>query len=935
MKIQNLKTKRQVNYSHEELVQKSYLMMCLQYFKPEFQFKRIVEETLSFDKVIFCNVIVYDMKEQKDKMLVVLKSSVNKSFQQFQNLLADSFRTDIVLSLLDQYFLDANQHFYIFELESCDMTLQEFINLYQVNIDIFQPLIYQIEEHIKNCFGLYFQGYLKDYSQYYVNLISSNKLEVKLNLVSTQILIDNFNSQQIEQEQQFNSKNKISDNDNFQNKNNQNEMEFEENIFKDLTNSVKLKKIIKELCEQVNCKIENKGLSDLIQNKFSSVLKFHPLEIFSIIQQHPIYDRFEVKKLQRNHFQLNVEKRGQTIRLIADKFDQLNKAEQILSKYRQLIENNKNLHSNIQQSELITTESGFYILTEKNEIEDGEKNLYRTYMYIPLELIEFCKNLIYQNGILINNIDPQSILIKRNDDQQEQNIQYFVIDNITSNDYSSEYCYIFEQLLMSNYQSLGIRSQIQVWSNLVKLFFQKINEKSLLDINNLYNDLSYLIQNLEILKSSHLKIKISKKHTNQISVNFSNSCGGFQEILEMQKKITFFKITYLKLEDTTFNFNVSDKLKDISEQDQQSYFIYQQKQRTVNELNNFFSTYKSDIIRQYSNKLNEFLLNKTGELKIKVETKNYSQGFIDQNSQINNNENLIVQQGQMSNQNNQECLLTNLFQLSANNQTNNIDSTNQDFNITQIINLNELSQNEFNLISSCQFNILNIHLNTLAIKLLIFDQNIYYLIGGEPYFIFNYDEFQNIKQIFELQEDFIQGLKIFGSNYINLYKQNRKISSTVRFMQEFNHLQILSLAINSYDVQFDLSGCKQILQLNLAIMFPWGYHSSAKSFNFNNIFKQIDSTNAIKLKFISIYNQNKGQINLTKIYKIKRLVTVSFAEKIGNYEGDSNGSIKSYKVDYELENLLYGFDDSIDSIKQKKQQISELDDSSDSKEYDE
>ncbi|EAR95157.2 hypothetical protein TTHERM_00377220 (macronuclear) [Tetrahymena thermophila SB210] len=918
MKMDNSKTvKKQSKISYEELVQKSYLMLCLKCFKPQFEFKKIVQETLSYEENqnIFCHVIVFDVKEQKKKMLIVLKSKGIEYLEKYQEIFNKSFRNDIFLNLLDQYFLDTDQLFYIYEMEYCNMTLLQFINLYKLDSNIFDPLLKEIGQYITSQFYEN-DTYHCNISQFYVNVINSNKIEVKINLIH-----ENKRSNS------YFTNNKVShkDKDELQIENDSNELELEQTVFQDLADSEKIKGILKDLCEQVNVKIKKNDLSDLIQDKFSKILQFHQLEIFSIIQQHPLYDAFEIKRLDNNYFELIVQKRGQKIRLIAEKFNQISKAEQVITKHQYLIENKKQLCSNFIQSEIITVETGFYILAEKISIQDDQISVYDLKCAPISQLIQFCYNLLINNGLSINNIPPSSLLVKTQKNQQSQDIFDFYIDDISLSDYSSEYCEIFLDCIFNQYDcdKVGLTNHRGMLNNLAKTFFQKINEKSLQEVSSLYNYMQSLIENNDLLLKSDLKIKISKKHMNQISVNL-DQCTSLDSVLNLQNKNQFFKITNLKLEDDSFKIKQKYILGMINDNPEENSF-YKYLKENVKELNTFFSTYESDFIKYYSKQLSEFLLKQTGELKIEFNVQNFSQ---DQTIQKMKHEQQNEDKEQNLENYTQADLLTNFRQQNIINlAAGNIDLKQQDFNISHIINLNELHQKEINFLQHYQFAILNIKLSRfsdpLAIKILIFDDNMYYLIGKGPYIIFNLQEFQSFKEPFEAQLHLEQGLNIFGSSYINEYKQNRNITIGAKFISEFTHLQQLSLIINNYEAQqFDLSGCQQIQQLNIILGFYLGGNS--QKYNLKNIIKQIDSTNCNKLKFIYVFNGNlynnfsKDQVNLSQIYKIKRLVTVSFAKKLGWYDGDSKGNFNSERANEEIQELQWDFDNSINSIKSNK-----------------
>ncbi|KAL4483135.1 hypothetical protein ABPG74_019161 [Tetrahymena malaccensis] len=417
--------------NHEQEVQMSYIVLCIEYFKPEFKFKSFVKGTINFISNLLCHVSVFDQREQKEKILIVFKSTNNTSFMLFQKMMSYQFRNDFVLNLLDQYYLDPKKHFYIFEMENYQMTLDQFIQLNQLNMEIFKPLITQITQYLSSVCnleigqprnGLYPLGgfqqiYHKIYdnmSPFYVNVISPNMIEVKINLINNNINVRSSfyrnNPELFENNQQKQSPCIQSVN---------NEMYAERlNCLDCFRNQFQVSEIVKELFSKVYIKIQKQDLSNLIKQKFHNILNFHPLEIFEIIQQHPLYEEFEIKNVHSDSFELKVKKRDQIIILKAQHFIKLSDASEIDARYQHIIEQN-NISSTFIHSAQVITEKCNYILLEKQFIEDLQKenNLFEikytnnNQLSILNDIIDFCYDL-FQKNVIVKNIDPQSILIK-------------------------------------------------------------------------------------------------------------------------------------------------------------------------------------------------------------------------------------------------------------------------------------------------------------------------------------------------------------------------------------------------------------------------------------------------------------------------------------------------------------------------------------------
>ncbi|KAL4465276.1 hypothetical protein ABPG74_001990 [Tetrahymena malaccensis] len=107
-----------------------------------------------------------------------------------------------------------------------------------------------------------------------------------------------------------------------------------------------------------------------------------------------------------------------------------------------------------------------------------------------------------------------------------------------------------------------------------------------------------------------------------------------------------------------------------------------------------------------------------------------------------------------------------------------------------------------------------------------------------------------------------------------------QVFSYILSLQENNKIfQISSLRLPIEQYQFNLTACKQIIQLNFELYSINGQDQ----FDLNNIINQIDSTqiNKVQISCITFDYYNMKQIpKLTPFYKLKRLVSVNIKNTI-------------------------------------------------------
>ncbi|KAL4484964.1 hypothetical protein ABPG74_020141 [Tetrahymena malaccensis] len=987
--------------SHLQQVQESYLKLCLQSFKPELEFKLFVQGTLKYsdDQDVFCHIVVFDLREQKNKLLIVFKSTLSKKYQFFQKVWESSFRNDLVLNILDQYYLDPNQHFYIFEMEYCDMKLQEFIKVYTLDKNIFEPLINEIYGFVNKKIGILLdykksnnqqkeiegfgqQGNDKfiDFklSKFYVNFSDQNKIEIKINLIDTDFYMIKHGQlcQNFEDTGFLKQDKQVSLIKEFEIENNLKQAEQKPNIFQEFVNIQKLSKMLKELCESVRIKIQKKDLTEIIKQKFLKILKYHPLEIFYVIQQHPLYDVFEIHKLDGNSFELKIEKRGQVIRLIANKFCQLSEAKKMLERHQLLINQKEDISTFI-QSDLITIESYYYVVAEKIQIYyldvilSGALDNIIFLSGTPLtfsEFLEYSCNLLIQKQISITNIDPSSIIIfSRKISQQQfegqidlfqqlstQNeiFSIFKIDNLNE---ESDFSLLYQKIFLKYFDQLDYNYNyiegFQYFKNdlciQANLLIQKISEKSIQEVKSLKEEIQFRIQSIKSLKSKFESLsyifKISKKNSQQIQANIREKPSSFyqtfnflQQILDFQQNGEFFKITSLEIEQDYLDkqkqkYKVNDPFKDES---CNQYDILQNEEK-INQLNNFFSIYQSDAIKQYSTYFFQFLLIKKNNKIIEFEV-------CDPKSSSIKSENLRYKEWK-SDQNrrqpkfSQNCLFNQIFddrpvQLSSNYYQAQQDNINELFQPVQFQNFQPSC---LNIIESSGFisepnNLLFNQTNSLfKSKQTTFNQ-IYPLETPQ----IQTNNIQTLSILSNLPVEPNQSNQPIRYNqlinqFLNISEQNEQNQSQI-FCQTQNPNQTINFAVQNTNQKINDTvqtvnlgfNINQIINLN---ELSQEEHNLITNYN-NNLYYLIGQDPYIifkhqefqKIEDVLLCNHDlqlslvKNQsdyddckIQLTQFYKIKRLVIIKKEYRLSDYNGNSDDTFNSERADDELKELLW------------------------------
>ncbi|KAL4481847.1 hypothetical protein ABPG74_007936 [Tetrahymena malaccensis] len=793
----------------------------------------------------------------------------------------DGNREDLCLDLIDSYYLDSDKHFFIFELEYSDMTLNQFIQRNQLSMDMFIPILEKIIVHFASKHSLQIQ-YQSSCYQFYVNIINSHKIEIKINLIDINIQQNNYTNQplmykDLNQSPKFNAQ--------FKQENNIILAEEKKSLLLNLRNFEIRSQFLNDLYTNLNDQIEKKCFTDKMQHRYKKMLKFHTIEVFKIIQQHPMYDTFQVYSMGEKSFELIIDKRGKIIRLKGETFNSLKDAEQRQAIYDKLILKNA---SSITQSELIITEERFYVLTEKINIQGAQKmnnlnNISSDDLIVFYAFIDFCYQMLVQNDIIISQIDPQNIFLHTShyDEikqfQNEIQVDSFMIEEYDQRDFSQQYIQIFKKFY--NFLDYKENEAFKQDTNLQgEQFFKKLNEKSTQDLSDIYNSIKIRINNIISIKSCNLYPQFTFKDFNKLSIKFQNN-SYITSIMNLLKSNKVIKISALILEDKelfTTPTNQSTKYQYILNNNFNS--ISKERQQKLLQLKKYFQIQQSEAINCQSNYLFQFLEERLdGQVNIQFQVQNPK---LKQLLETNNQQNQSMQQNQ------------NDYQINL---------INQVFNISSIINQKDLSQNDINLMNNLQFLILNIQLSELSIKIILTSNNIIYLVGNGPYIVYKPWEIQQIEDLFQLEDELAANISIFGHNYIGEFKQIRHLSNTQKCIYYLKDLQILSIILKQQNFQFNLQAYKQIQQLNLIMNY-----NHFQTFSFKKFINQIQLTSIRKIKLILIHENTVIPIKIKQpqFYKLKRLVSFKQENKPMNNGFNFNG----YNQENQFDQIAWSFD---------------------------
>ncbi|KAL4465272.1 hypothetical protein ABPG74_001986 [Tetrahymena malaccensis] len=412
-------SKKELRLNLQQL-QQSYIALCLKTSKAHFQlseFVKIQNDQVNSDVIShqqLGHVKVYDSVEKKYKMLIICLSVDFEKYNQFyQEVTKKCIRTDIYMKIIDQYYLDENKMFYVFEMEYFSSTLTEFKDQFQLEAKTVKKIKKSLQKFYEKNVHIFYEYHLLDIQQYYVNLNDKKQLQVKFNLIDPNWKIEQYLKNQLQLgyiKQNFNEKNII-----LQQKRLEKEMECEKQ--EERQEIIYSNDEILQMFQEFYFKkcIQKSNLLKVIQEKFENILKVHPIEMIEIISNHPLYDDFKVVYSNEHIFELKAKKRGQTIMLQAHCIQNLQKAEEILSVYTKILADNK-ISSTILGVELLVFEKQNYILVEKkynNHIQKSYKNFskLRQSEFKVFNFINFSYQLLAFSDIQITKINPLNLLL--------------------------------------------------------------------------------------------------------------------------------------------------------------------------------------------------------------------------------------------------------------------------------------------------------------------------------------------------------------------------------------------------------------------------------------------------------------------------------------------------------------------------------------------
>ncbi|KAL4485004.1 hypothetical protein ABPG74_020181 [Tetrahymena malaccensis] len=402
-------------------LQKSYIGICLQVIKPTFLIKEFVYsldiqqdvDLIAKDQFVYVNV--YDQDQKTNKMLILCLSEDYKKYSLFyQEITKKSLRSDLILNIIDHYYLDADRIFYVFEMDSFNFTSTQLEQKYQ-----YAGLVSQAKNKIiKYCnesLNMYHFRNKQNYQEFYICITPQDKLKVKVNLIDPNWNIKQYFEKNLLLDYlQSHEKNKAE-----QQKNSKMEEEVE-NLEEQQYQITEMSKMIQDFEESLNQQIKKEDFVFIIQDMYSNILNYHPIEVFEMIQTRQKYDAFEILQSDEKKFELKVNKQSQIISLQGFQFSSLSKAQKLKSEY-QFIISNKQLSSAIISVDLMIQENQYYVITEnifvelldkqKNNLAELQNLQFSNENFILLSFLKFSYELLTKYDFQITKVKPQSLLL--------------------------------------------------------------------------------------------------------------------------------------------------------------------------------------------------------------------------------------------------------------------------------------------------------------------------------------------------------------------------------------------------------------------------------------------------------------------------------------------------------------------------------------------
>ncbi|EAR87080.2 hypothetical protein TTHERM_00359170 (macronuclear) [Tetrahymena thermophila SB210] len=175
------------------LLQDSYIKLCINLQKTHLDFVEFInldelKKKLEVTNFSYRHAKVFDNQELRYKLLIIIQTIENtNAISYYQKITKTILRNDITLNLINQYYLDTEKIFYVFEMEYYDQSLENFEKQYLLNRQTINSLKQEIYTYFEGNLNLAHNfedtGY-GDYLEFYVMSLNQDKIQIKLNLIS-------------------------------------------------------------------------------------------------------------------------------------------------------------------------------------------------------------------------------------------------------------------------------------------------------------------------------------------------------------------------------------------------------------------------------------------------------------------------------------------------------------------------------------------------------------------------------------------------------------------------------------------------------------------------------------------------------------------------------------------------------------------------------
>ncbi|KAL4506316.1 hypothetical protein ABPG73_017050 [Tetrahymena malaccensis] len=331
----------------------------------------------NYDKFIINNRItrikVYDNLLKKQKMLIMFENlnedelKYQQKLKRYINIFNKFPSNNIILNLYDSYQIE---FFYIFEIESYDLTSKDLEIKYQIPQNDLNNLIRKKLSNFQSILGLKKRQKKQKELLWYINFINESQISIKFNLFDFQNQLLQLNSQS------DNIDDNLSPSEENFTQGSQLLIQQQNNFNQDEKEKENIEQVRKNMLQKISdCfklefqAIKKQDFLEQIQQKYSNMLKFHSLEIFKVIQQHPQYDNFEIYSSSQQDFSLKLKKRHTKISLVGIKFTSIQEAQQMEDQYKRLLQLSGQFKSNLISTEILVYLQYNYLLLEYERME--------------------------------------------------------------------------------------------------------------------------------------------------------------------------------------------------------------------------------------------------------------------------------------------------------------------------------------------------------------------------------------------------------------------------------------------------------------------------------------------------------------------------------------------------------------------------------------